>query len=351
MIRVEQKQNALALIEEACCSGARKSNACEIMGIDVRTAQRWQCMGVEDRRKGSSKKPANKLNDLERAEIIKILGSAEYRDLTPAQIVPRLADQGRYLASEATMYRILKEQKMNCHRSPSKPRISKKPQELVADGPNQVWSWDITYLPLVIKGFFVYLYMVMDLYSRKIVAWQIYDTQSSELAADLMTEACLLENVDKDQVYLHSDNGTPMKGASLLARLQELGVIPSFSRPSVSNDNPYSEALFKTLKYRPEYPDRAFENIGQARQWVENFVIWYNKEHLHSGIRFVSPINRHEGKDIEILQKRHQVYLKAQQNNPLRWTGETRDWNPPEIVWLNKSHKHQLPSDQFKKAA
>ncbi len=321
------------------------------MGIDVRTAQRWQRMGVGDRRKGSSKKPANKLNDLERAEIIKILGSAEYRDLNPAQIVPRLADQGRYLASEATMYRILKEQKMNCHRSPSKPRVSKKPQELVADGPNQVWSWDITYLPLVIKGFFVYLYMVMDLYSRKIVAWQIYDTQNSELAADLMTEACLLENVDKDQVYLHSDNGTPMKGASLLARLQELGVIPSFSRPSVSNDNPYSEALFKTLKYRPEYPDRAFENIGQARQWVENFVIWYNKEHLHSGIRFVSPINRHEGKDIEILQKRHQVYLKAQQNNPLRWTGETRDWNPPEIVWLNKSHKHQLPSNQFKKAA
>jgi len=321
------------------------------MGINVRTAQRWQCMGVEDRRKGSSKKPANKLNDLERAEIIKILGSDEYRDLNPAQIVPRLADQGRYLASEATMYRILKEQKMNCHRSPSKPRVPKKPQELVADGPNQVWSWDITYLPLVIKGFFVYLYMVMDLYSRKIVAWQIYDTQSSELAADLMTEACLLENVGKDQVYLHSDNGTPMKGASLLARLQELGVIPSFSRPSVSNDNPYSEALFKTLKYRPEYPDRAFENIGQARQWVENFVIWYNKEHLHSGIRFVSPINRHEGKDIKILQKRHQVYLKAQQNNPLRWTGETRDWNPPETVWLNKSHKHQLPSDQLKKAA
>lgn len=351
MIRVEQKQSALALIEEACCSGARKSKACEIMGINVRTAQRWQCMGVEDRRKGSSKKPANKLNDLERAEIIKILGSDEYRDLNPAQIVPRLADQGRYLASEATMYRILKEQKMNCHRSPSKPRVPKKPQELVADGPNQVWSWDITYLPLVIKGFFVYLYMVMDLYSRKIVAWQIYDTQSSELAADLMTEACLLENVGKDQVYLHSDNGTPMKGASLLARLQELGVIPSFSRPSVSNDNPYSEALFKTLKYRPEYPDRAFENIGQARQWVENFVIWYNKEHLHSGIRFVSPINRHEGKDIKILQKRHQVYLKAQQNNPLRWTGETRDWNPPETVWLNKSHKHQLPSDQLKKAA
>jgi transposase InsO family protein len=351
LIYVEQKQKALLLIEEACCSGARKSKACEIIGIDIRTAQRWQNIGIEDRRRGSFKKPANKLSELERAEIIELLSSAEYRDLSPAQVVPRLADLGRYLASEATMYRILKEQKMKRHRSASKPRVSKKPQELVADGPNQVWSWDITYLPLVIKGFFVYLYMVMDLYSRKIVAWQIYDTQSSELAADLMTEACLLESVDKGQVCLHSDNGTPMKGASLLARLQELGVIPSFSRPSVSNDNPYSEALFKTLKYRPEYPDRAFENIGQSRQWVEGFVTWYNREHLHSGIRFVSPNDRHEGRDIEILQNRHLVYSEAQQKNPLRWTIKTRDWNPPATVWLNKSHKRHLPSDQYKKAA
>jgi len=179
----------------------------------------------------------------------------------------------------------------------------------------------------------------MDVYSCKAVAYQVYEHESGDLAADLITDACDQENVTRNQLVLHSDNGAPMKAATMLAKLQELGVMPSFSRPSVSDDNPYSESLFRTMKYRPEYPEWPFENLDDARDWTNHFVNWYNNEHLHSGIRFATPADRHSGKDIEILVKRHQVYLEAKAKHPERWSGATRNWNHIEEVALNKGKK------------
>jgi transposase InsO family protein len=168
------------------------------------------------------------------------------------------------------------------HRGKAKPKTSKRPKTHTAKGPNQVWTWDITYLPASIKGMFFYLYMIVDIYSRKIITWEIHEEQSDDLAALLIKKAYLSEGINGKDIVLHSDNGSPMKGATMLATLQNLGVVPSFSRPSVSNDNPYSESLFKTLKYKPGYPSKPFENLDSARTWVHEFVNWYNLKHKHS---------------------------------------------------------------------
>ena len=179
------------------------------------------------------------------------------------------------------------------------------------------------------------LYMVMDIYSRKIVGWQVYEKESSALAADLMTDICYREGVEADQVTLHSDNGAAMRGEVLLVTLQRLGVIPSFSRSGVSSDNAYSESLFRTMKYVPYYPRKGFEDIARARRWVDDFVRWYNTEHLHSAIKFVTPMQRHEGLDGEILSRRASVYEQARAKNPSRWSGKTRDWSEIREVFLN----------------
>jgi transposase InsO family protein len=282
------------------------------------------------------REPTNKLTALERQRIIKVMNEPEHAELPPSQVVPKLADEGRYIASEATVYRILKEEKQLQHRQKSKPtRQIKKPKALTATGPNQIYTWDITYLPTVVRGVFLYLYLVLDIYSRKIVGWQVYEEERSALAADLLTDICQREGVKRNQVTLHSDNGSPMKGATMLATLQQLGIMPSFSRPSVSNDNPYSESLFRTLKYRPNYPCQPFADLQVARAWVQGFADWYNHEHRHSAIKFVTPAQRHSGDDAQILTNRHKVYLKAKSANPLRWSGSTRNWDQVKDVCLN----------------
>jgi len=184
-------------------------------------------------------------------------------------------------------------------------------------------------------GIYFYLYLFMDIFSRKIVGWQVYAAESSELASEVMRDMCERENIAPDQMVLHSDNGSPMKGATMLATLQALGVVPSFSRPSVSNDNPYSESLFKTMKYCPDYPHKPFENILAARQWVDTFVRWYNDEHRHSAIGFVTPAQRHAGLDVALLGKRVDVYEAAKARNPERWSGATRNWQSVLVVHLN----------------
>lgn len=286
-------------------------------------------------RRGPVTTPANKLTDGERQRILDIVNSPEFRDKSPAQIVPLLADERDYVASESSFYRVLKAAGLSAHRGRSKPPTRKKPKELVATGPNQVYSWDITYLKSAVAGMFFYLYFFMDVYSRKIVGYAVHDEQSSEFASDLINDICATERINRDQLSLHSDNGSPMKGATMLATLQRLGVMPSFSRPSVSNDNPYSEALFKTAKYCPQYPTKPFESKQEALAWVSDFVQWYNEEHLHSGIRFVTPASRHRGEDVEILANRHRVYEDAKRRRPERWSGSTRNWNHIGEVLLN----------------
>ena len=180
-----------------------------------------------------------------------------------------------------------------------------------------------------------YLYLIVDVFSRKIVGWAVHDTECQVLASDLIEAACEHEGVDQDQIALHSDNGGPMKGGIMLTMLQKLGIMPSFSRPSVSNDNPFSESLFRTMKYCPEYPSKPFATVDAASSWVINFVDWYNNHHLHSSIRYVTPAQRHEGEDKEILKRREKVYQGAQAKNPERWSGQTRDWSRVDVVRLN----------------
>jgi putative transposase len=211
-----------------------------------------------------------------------------------------------------------------------------KPQAYVSTGPNQVWSWDISFLRSPVTGLFYYLYIILDVFSRKIVGAAVHGTQDDQYAADLMGLACFSEGVERDQLVLHADNGGPMKGVTLLKKLEALGVARSYSRPGVCDDNPYSEALFRTAKYHPEYPRTRFASLEDARNWVEGFVSWYNTEHLHSGIRYTRPIDRHEGRDAAILEARQRVYEEARDRHPQRWGGRAvRNWERVETVSLN----------------
>ena len=330
------RAQVLALIDKARAAGARLAKACEVLGIAARTVQRWRRHGLEDRRPLAERpRPANALSPKERERALELLCSPRWRDLSPKQVVPRLADEGIYLASESTLYRLLRAAKLQRHRAASRPAKPRAPRRHEARAPNRLWSWDITYLPTTVRGRFYYLYLGLDLFSRKIVAWQVHEREDAEHAAALITEACYREQVRPEQLVVHSDNGAPMKGATLLATLQALGVTASFSRPRVSNDNPYSESLFRTLKYRPWYPERPFETLTEARAWVERFVAWYNHEHRHSAIRFVTPHQRHVGEEPALLAKRDAVYRAARARHPRRWSGRTRNWTPIGPVWLN----------------
>jgi len=326
----------LGLVDETVEAGASQKSVCELLGLSVRTVERWRAQGIgDDRRRGPKTVPGNKLSKAERKQVLEVVNRPEYRDLSPKQIVPHLADRGEYVASESTIYRILAEEDQLAHREPSKPHQHHKPREYVARGPLEVWSWDITYLRSAVRGEFYYLYMMVDIWSRKIVGWRVEKTESMYDAADLIRSICDELGVDPEGIVLHSDNGGPMKGSTMLATLQTLGIVASFSRPGVSDDNPYSESLFRTLKYRPWYPQKPFQSLVEARAWVRNFVDWYNGEHLHSAIGFVTPNDRHDERDAEILDKRRKVYQKARKSHPERWSGEIRNWDRVEIVWLN----------------
>jgi transposase InsO family protein len=276
-----------------------------------------------------------KLAAVTRKAVVETANTPEFRDLSPKQIVPRLADRGQYIASESTFYRVLRAEGLMAHRSPSKPRTVRRPEEFVATGPNEVWSWDITYLPTQVRGTFFYLYLFVDVWSRRVMKAVVLREESAENAARQLTEACAEHQVRPQILTLHSDNGSPMKGSTMLATMQALGVVPSFSRPSVSNDNPYSESLFRTLKSVPSYPRKPFESIDAAWAWVERFVDWYNCEHRHSGIGFVAPDERHRGHDVGVLLSSRGVYAAAQRRHPARWSGHPRNWNEPATVSLN----------------
>lgn len=338
MISLTERQKIMGWIECATAAGARLSEACIVLGLCSRTIQRWNQLAllVADKRTTRQFIPRNKLTEIEKEKVVSMALSAEFQNLSPAQIVPILADRGEYIASESTFYRILKEKHLMAHRHAVRaPKKVSKPKAVTATAPNQLYSWDITYLATTVKGQFFYLYLFMDIFSRKIVGWQIYQEESSRHAADIIIDICLREGIEKHQVILHSDNGSPMKGATMLATLQQLGVMPSLSRPAVSNDNPYSEALFKTLKYRPEYPSKPFADLVAAREWTSGFVNWYNKEHRHSSICFVTPEQRHNGEDKQILKNREITYQAAKNSNPIRWSGSTRNWEWIPEVLLN----------------
>lgn len=329
------RSEIILLIDEACTNGARREKCCKLLELSIRTLERWvRSPGLEDGRKGPNYSP-HALSQEERELIVTIANSEKYRNLSPAKIVPALADEGKYIASESSFFRVLRSEKMMSHRSNTSPRKVSPPEELKATGPNEIWSWDITYLKTSIRGKFYYLYLPMDVFSRMIVHWEIHEFENSDLSSMMIENACIKNDITKDQVVLHSDNGGPMKGATMLATLQRIGVIPSFSRPSVSNDNPYSESLFKTLKYCPQYPEEGFESLEDARIWMTKFVHWYNLAHLHSSIKFVTPYSRHHGLDVDVLENRKMVYAAAKAKNPKRWSRQVRCWDQDNQVFLN----------------
>lgn len=340
----EQRAAAVSLIDEAVNSGARIEVACAELELTARTVQRWRRspdLG-KDGRQGPTKAPPQSLSTAEQSAVLKIMNTPEFRDLPPAQIVCRLADRGCYIASESTMYRLLRANDQHTHREDSAPRTRTAPKELVATGPNQVWSWDITYLPSAVRGQFFYLYMFVDVWSRRIMKAEVHNRECGELAAVMLRTACREHGVSEDKLALHADNGAPMKAATLLATMRDLKVLSSFSRPHVSDDNPFSEALFRTLKYTPSYPRKPFETVDAAWAWVERFVPWYNNEHRHSGIGFVAPDERHRGVDIDVLQDRRRVYEAARSKHPERWSRTTRAWDAPARVVLNPQSEPQL---------
>lgn len=342
MIRLEDRRRIVEAVEEAHSAGARLGPACELAGIDIRTLQRWRAGGglVRGDRRPTAPRPTpgNALSEAERKRLLEVANEPRFAEVPPARIVPTLADEGVYLASESSFYRVLRAHGQAQHRGRAKvPQSVRPPSTHVARAPNEVWCWDMTFLPSRVTGLWYYLYMIMDLYSRKIVAWEVHDSDEADHAARLLKRAVLAEGLHAAarKPVLHGDNGATLKATTVLAMLHWLGIDPSYSRPRVSDDNAYAEALFRTAKYRPAYPASGFDDVEAARAWASAFVHWYNHEHLHSGIRYVTPAQRHDGEDREILAARAVVYAQARQRRPERWARHTRDWSPVAEVTLN----------------
>ena len=320
--------------------GAARYKAARLIELSERTLKRWRtekgCVGEDRRPQTQLIRQPHQLTPDEEEAILNTCNQPQYQSLPPSQIVPALADQGIYLASESSFYRVLKKHRQQNHRGRMKPaRKVPEPTSFTATGPNQVWSWDISYCPSLVKGQHWYLYLILDLYSRKIIAWEVHETESGELAKQLVERALLREGCWHQPPVLHSDNGAPMTSYTLKARLAELGMLMSYSRPRVSNDNPYSESLFRTVKYCPQWPSKGFKSLTGVREWMLQFEQAYNEQHLHSGIKFVTPADRHRGLDQQQLAQRKRVYERAKRQNPKRWSGSIRNWEVAGPVALN----------------
>lgn len=325
MIGLEDRQALAQDIEAAHAAGARLLAACEIAGISVRSLQRWKaCQGlvVGDGRPAAVRPmPEHALSEAERAQILRVANEPRFAAMPPARIVPMLADEGVYLASESSFQRMLRAHGQTRHRGRAKaPRAGRPPTTHVATAPRQLWCWDMTYLPAEVTGRWFYLYLILDVFSRKIVGFEVHEDDDSDHAARLVQRTALAEGIHavprEKRPVLHGDNGATLKATTVLAMLHWLGVKPSYSRPRVSDDNAYVESLFRTAKYRPEFPNKGFADLDTARAWAAHFMHWYNHEHRHSSIRYVSPAQRHAGEDRSILQARHALYVQARERNP-----------------------------------
>ena len=342
MTRLEDRQILVRDIARARSDGARLASACALVGLDPRTLQRWtigEGISRGDRRIEAHRPvPSHALSEAERARIIAVVNEPRFAETPPARIVPALADEGIYIASESSFHRVLRAHgQMHRRGRAHPPRTSRPPTTHIATCPGEVWCWDVTFLPAQIQGRWFYLYLILDLYSRKIVGFEVHDTDSADHAAHLARRTALAEGVHAMPVrpVLHGDNGASLKATTVLAMLHWLGIKPSYSRPRVSDDNAFVEALFRTAKYRPEFPLKGFAELDAARQWAARFVHWYNDEHRHSGIRYVTPGQRHAGQDRRVLMARHALYQEARERNPRRWSGPTRNWTPATAVTLN----------------
>jgi len=343
----------LEAVAAAMAAGATQAAACRELGVSVRTVQRYRrAGGGRDGRQHRRGTPPNAFTPVEHAAIAAVLADPLYASMPCEQIVACLADAQGYVASARSFYRAKARQ--------TPQRRARRPRQSVnnshkATGPNQVWCWDISYLPSPTRGVYFFLYLLIDIWSRRIVAAAVHDEELGAHAAALMRATCEAEGITRDTLTLHSDNGSPMRSATLLETLRLMGIAQSLSRPRVSDDNAYIEALFKTLKYCPAYPKSGqFASREEAAAWVTYFVAWYNESHLHSAIGYVTPAQRHRGEDVAILAQRAQVFVAARNASPSRWTAPPKSWRHTQHVWLNQPHTviylEQSPTMQ-KKAA
>ena len=342
MIAADQRAAVIELLQEGLSRGVSAKAIADLFGLAARTLRRWGLMiraegFSSDRRKGSSRHVAHRFSREERQIVLTTVNDPRFADLTPSQIVAILAEEGVYVGSESTIYRIMRQEGLLNHRGRSRsPREPMEPPMLQATGIHQVLAWDITLLPGPVRGQFYYLYMVMDVWSRRILGVEVHDRECSELAKHFFERVCRDEGISSNAApVLHSDNGAPMRSTTLAAKLAELGIKRSFSRPRVSNDNAYAESWFRTMKYHQSYPLRRFRELLSVRAWVDGFVDWYNAEHRHSGINYVTPNQRHYGEAKAICKARQQTYEQARQQHPRRWASSPRDWSQPTIVRVN----------------
>jgi len=283
---------------------------------------------------------SRRISDVDRQKVLAVLHSERFVDSSPAEVVATLLDEEVYHCAERTMYRILEEAGENGERRNQLVHPEYKKPELLATGPNQVWSWDITKLKGPAKWTYFYLYVILDIFSRYVVGWMIAGQESSSLARRLIGETCDKQGINDDQLTLHADRGTSMKSKLVAQLLADLGVTKSHSRPHVSDDNPFSESQFKTLKYRPGFPDR-FEGYDHAKSFCQVFFNWYNHDHRHSGIAMLTPEQLHYGEVDKVLAGRQRVLDAAYRAHPERFVnGPPKLPSPPRAVWINP------PADQ-----
>jgi len=271
----------------------------------------------------------------ERTEVLSTLNSDRFANLAPGEVFTTLLDEGRYLCSERTMYRILKDNDQVRERRRLLRHPTYERPELLATGPNEVWSWDITKLKGPVKYQYFQLYVMLDIFSRKVVGWMVADCEKDELAGQFIGETCDKEGIAPNQLTIHADRGSAMTSLHVAGLLASLGVTKSHSRPHVSNDNPYSESAFKTMKYQPKFPSR-FGCQADAAAFCREFFNWYNNEHHHSGIAMLTPVDLHNGRGAAVLADRHKVKLAAFTRNPERFSNGAPALQPvPAAAWIN----------------
>jgi len=326
----EERKAIIEYIKEASDLGVSERSICFLLGFPRRTIQHWR-KSEKDRRKGSQREVSHRLTIEEKNDLFAIANSKEFVDKTPEQIIATLAQNGVFIASVSSLYRILRHNNALKHRQESKkPMKSMEQQDTIVSGSNQVWAWDITWLRKDIKGHFLYAYSIIDLYDRTLVGWSIEESESCEYARDLFRRVIRDQQVIPE--FVHADNGHPMRGESLASFLNGLLVKRSHSRPRVSDDNAHIESWHKTLKYKVGYP-KVFTSLEHGREWFAKFVNWYNHDHQHSGIGYVTPNQMRIGAAEEIFEKRKETMVAARNKNPLRWRqGKIRSWRPDEVI-------------------
>jgi len=309
--------------------------ACEALGVARSTYYRRRLAWLRPVERKPRPRPARALTPAERREVLDLLHSERFMDKSPGQVVATQLDEGRYLCSERTMYRILADAKEVRERRNQLRHPRYQRPELLACGPNQVWSWDITKLRGPVKWTYFYLYVLLDIFSRYVVGWLLGHREGVDLAKKLIARSCEKQKIEPGQLVVHADRGPSMTSKGLAQLLADLGVDKSHSRPRVSNDNPFSEAQFRTLKYMPEYPDR-FGCFRDALSFCRAFFRWYNTEHRHSGIGMLTPEMVHYGRAEQVLARRHRVKMAAYTAHPERFVGGApKRVQLPQAVWIN----------------